>query len=70
MPLGAQSSYETSSGLVGSGPRTKRENRVGVIIGVLASRQIATPPSNSDHTMIPWLQVSTRQLSPARGTEI
>ena len=35
MPLGAQSSYETPSGSAGSGPRTKRENRVGVVTMVL-----------------------------------
>ena len=29
--IGGQSSYETSSGLVDSGPHTKRENRVGVV---------------------------------------
>ena len=29
--MGAQSSYETPSGSAGSGPRTKRENRVGVV---------------------------------------
>ena len=36
MPLGAQSSYETPSGSAGSGPRTERENRVGVVTKVVS----------------------------------
>ena len=38
--------------------------------GVLASRQTAAPPSDSDRAVTPGPRDSTRQLSPARGAEI
>ena len=38
--------------------------------GVLASRQTAAPPSDSDRAVTPGPRESTRQLSPARGAEI
>ena len=38
--------------------------------GVLASRQTAAPPSDSDRAVTPGPRESTRQLIPARGVEI